>query len=232
MGPSPTTTRRDYEIERIPVLVTNGRTIADWLKPADSSVLAFRTVRAAEPADLAFRPFYSLTHERYGVYFDCFTPAEWDSKETAYRAEEERLRDLRVRTVDEMTLGQMQPERDHNLAQNRNDVRDANGRSFRTPLVGGWVEFDMRLDSGRPQELVLTYWGNDRIRPEFDICVDGRPIATDQLSGRPNNQFYDVAYALPTDMTTRKTKVRIRIQPHEGHTGPSVAEAKMVLSKP
>jgi DUF1680 family protein len=218
-------------VARTPVLVTNDRPITEWLRPVPGRPLTFATVDAARPNDLTFSPFFSLYHERYGVYFDLFTPTEWEAKEAEYRAEEERIRDLEARTVDSMVIGQMQPERDHNLTQERNDVRDANGRGFRTPLNGGWFEFDMKVDGERPQELVMSYWGNDRIRPDFTILVAGQEIAADQLEGRPANRFYDVEYAIPEALTKGKTTVRVRVQAREGKAGPSVTGARIVRRK-
>ena len=39
-----------------------------------------------KPNDLTFAPFYTMVNDRYGVYFDLFTPAEWTAKEVEYRA--------------------------------------------------------------------------------------------------------------------------------------------------
>jgi hypothetical protein len=224
-------TAQTAAVTRTPVLVTNDKPIDEWLKPVPGHPLTFATVNAAQPNDLTFAPFYSLYHQKYGVYFDIFTPAEWNAKEAEYRAEEERIRDLEERTVDSMTIGQMQPERDHNLTQERNDVRDANGRGFRTPLSGGWFEFDMKVDSEKPQDLVMSYWGNDRIRPDFTILVGGKEIAADQLAGKPANRFYDVTYALPEELTKGKSTIRVRVQAKEGKSGPSVTGARVVRRK-
>jgi hypothetical protein len=117
------------------------------------------------------------------LVFFLFTPAEWAAKEAEYRAEEARLQDIMQRTVDSMNIGEMQPERDHNLTQERNDVREQNNRGTRQPMAGGWVEFDMAVPSAGASELMMTYWGNDRIRPEFVILVDGQQIAREALEG-------------------------------------------------
>jgi uncharacterized protein len=218
-------------VERTPVLVSHERPLHEWLKPVPGERLRFTTVDAARPSDLSFAPFFSLTHNRYGVYFDKFTPSEWEAKEASYRAEEERLRDLEARTVSSIVIGQMQPERDHNLTQERNDVRDTNGRSYRTPLSGGWFEFDMKVDPEATQDLVFTFWGNDRIRPDFQVLVDGREVASDRLEGRPKNQFFDVEYPLQLDLTRGKTTLRVRVQAREGRSGPSTTGASIVRQK-
>ncbi len=216
---------------RIPVLVTGSKTVDQWLERVPGKNLKFRTTGIGRPSELTFQPFYTLNTERYATYFDIFSDEEWQTAEVAYRAEEAHQRDLEGRTVDAFRIGEMQPERDHNLKSERNDVREANGRGFRTPLNGGWMEFDSKVDGATPVELVMTYWGNERIRPDFNVLVVGKEIATDKLEGRPYNSFYDVTYAIPTEITQGKTKVVIRIQAKDGRTGPSVAGVRMVRTK-
>ena len=77
----------------------------------------------------------------------------------------------------------------------------------------------------------MTYWGSDRVRPDFSLLVDGSELVKEQLEGRPRNKFFDVEYALPVELTHGKSKIRIRVQPHESHSGPSVSGARIVLAK-
>lgn len=218
-------------VARTPVLVTGDRKLTDWLVPVPGRPLTFATKDAAKPTELVFSPFYQLYHGKYGVYFDVFSEQEWTDKEAHYRAEEERIRDLEARTVDSMVIGEMQPERDHALTSERNDVREANGRAFRTTLNDGWFEFDMKVDPAAKQELVMTFWGNDLIKPDFEIKVDGQLIATDDHAGKPKNQLFDVVYDIPANLTTGKSKIRIRISSRPTHRGPSVSGARLVRKK-
>ena len=216
---------------RIPVLVTENRAPSEWLERVPGSELAFRTKGVARPEDLTFLPFYAIHENRYATYFDEFTDQQWDKAAADYRAEEERQRDLEARTIDFVRIGEMQPERDHNLKSEKNDVRDANDRGFRTPLNGGWFEFDGKVDSTSKVELVLTYWGNERTHPDFEILIDGHSIATETLANKPVNAFYDVTYALPESLTAGKNQVLIRIQAATGKAGGSVAGARLVRGK-
>lgn len=216
---------------RIPVLVTNDKPISEWVKPVVGKPMTFAVTDAARPNALTFAPFYTLHENRYAVYFDKFTQSQWDKEEAEYRAEEARVADLLARTVDNMVVGEMQPERDHNLTQDKNDVRDVNGRNFRTPLNGGWFEVEVKVDEAKPNTLVMTYWGNDRLHPDYSILVEGKEIAAEKLENRPLNKFFDVEYAIPADLTAGKSKVKLRIQAHDGKPGPSVSGLRIVRSK-
>lgn len=211
---------------RIPVLVTNGKPIAEWLKPAGKPG-EFAVAEAARPLPLRFLPFYKLHRNRYGVYFDKFTQSEWDAAEAAYRAEEARLKDLEARTVDHFVIGQMQPERDHKLRSERNDVRDVNGQNIRTAMAGGWFDFAVKVDPVQDNVLVMTFWGNDRIAPDFEVLVDGVVVASETLDKRPQNKFFDVEYTIPSALTKGNATVVVKIQPKAGKSGPSVTGARI-----
>ena len=215
-------------VYRTPVLVPNDRPLNNWLKPIPGKPLAFQSVNAAKPADLTFAPFYSMTHERYGVYFDRFTTSQWDAKEAEYRAEEAHRKDLEARTIDSIMIGEMQPERDHHVSSERNDVRTQNDRGTRQPLPGGWFEFDLKVDPKEPVDLVVTYWGNERSRTDFGIFADKIKVASETLQSRPQNRFYEVVYSLPAEITSQKSTIRVRIEPSANNAGPIIAGATTV----
>jgi uncharacterized protein len=218
-------------VPRSPVFVAENREITKWLKPIAGKPLQFETNEVTKPYPLRFSPFFQMHHEKHGVYFDIFTSAEWSAKESEYRTEENRIRDLESRTIDFMVIGEMQPERDHNLASEKNDVREVNGRSFRTPMNNGWFEFDLKCDPSNATELVLTYWGNDLGSASAEISVDGVHIETTNFSTKPKNRFFDLNYVLPKEVTNAKEKIRIRIAASKGQRGPSVSGARLVKQK-
>ncbi len=213
---------------RIPVLVTNDRPVGEWASPVEGQSLTFKVQAAGRPESLTLRPFYQISNNRYAVYFDKFTEAQWEEDEAAYRAEEARIKDLIARTVDYMRVGEMQPERDHSLKESRTDVRDANGRGFRMPLPNGWMEFQLKVKPDVPIDLVLTYWQNQRSFRDFTITVDGQKIASESKLDAHNNVFHDTTYSLPGDLTKGKSVVTIRIEASASKVGPAVAGARTV----
>ncbi len=216
---------------RIPVLVTHEKDLTKWLKPVAGSPLHFKTESVGQPNQLEMVPFFDVDHERYAVYLDLFTEDQWKAEEAKFRAEEERVRDLVARTIDSMRVGEMQPERDHKLESEKNDVRQANGRSFRTPLNGGWFQVSMKVQGDAANELVVSYWGNDRLRPDFDILVDGTVISSETLKGRPANEFYDVTYPIPAELTKGKSTVSVKVQAKGTHSAGSFCGLRIVKAK-
>lgn len=216
---------------RTPVLVCGGRPPADWLEKTPGK-LEFKTDEVARPYPLTLLPFYAIHHDRYATYFDEFTDAQWNQAEADYRAQEARQRDLEARTIDFFRLGEMQPERDHSLTAERNDVRDANGRGYRTPMAGGWMEFDMKVDRLAPNDLVITYWGNElRRNPQMEILIDGQKLSY-TVPAIKANAFQDDILRIPEALTHGKDRVRIRVQAIGTSWAPSFAGARTVRRKP
>ncbi|MCX7638446.1 MAG: glycoside hydrolase family 127 protein [Cyclobacteriaceae bacterium] len=200
------------------VLLTDNRNVQSWLKPIADQPLAFQTQQVARPQDVKLVPFYKVFEDYYNVYWDFFTPADWAKRQQAYEAEKKRQQEIENRTVDWIRLGEMQPERDHNLrASERSYVSQALGRSGREVRLGGYFEFDMKTDPSGPNTLMCTYIGDDRNRA-FDFLVDGVKIATQELTGGESQRFFDVEYKIPLELTRGKQKVTVRVQAHTGKT--------------
>ncbi|QOI97602.1 MAG: glycoside hydrolase family 127 protein [Flammeovirgaceae bacterium] len=200
------------------VLLTDSRNVSDWLKPVAGKSLTFKTNNAARPADVELIPFYKTYQQYYNVYWDYFTPAAWQARQAEYEAEKRRMHDIDLRTIDVIRIGEMQPERDHNLkASERSYVSHALGRPGREVRNGGYFEFDMQVDPAAEQALLCSYIGDDKNRA-FDILVDSVRIAIQELQGTAAGRFFDVEYPIPLTLTQNRNKVVIRIQAHAGKT--------------
>ena len=158
-------------------------------------------------------PLYKIAEQPYTVYMDVFSPSQWQQKKAEYQAEQKRIRQLEVDSVDVLYIGQMQPERDHNLTGEGTGTGQFNGRKWRH-AYNGFFEFDMKVLSDKPTDLLCTYWGSERGSRTFDLLVDGNKIATQKLENNKPPQFFDVRYKIPTDLTKGKNKVRVRFKSH------------------
>ena len=205
---------RDYDPAAAPALV--GSDILAGLKPVAGQVAVYRSSGIGRPGDMNFGPFYNAYRRRSAVYFRRFTDAQWAVAEVGFAAEQARLKDLAARSVDVMHLGEMQPERDHDLKSDISYPVVYRGRNGRDARTGGFIEFRMKVRPG-PLVLEATYWGDERKRA-FDILVDGRKIATQTLEANQPGAFFDVDYAVPSALTTGKSSVVVRFEPHTGVT--------------
>ncbi|PZT90643.1 glycoside hydrolase family 127 protein [Sphingomonas hankookensis] len=221
-----------------------GRADGTWDKPdpsmvGDDLIAAFAPVAPQEaqyatqgivrPGDLTFVPFYRQYDRRSAVYFKRFSDAEWKTEEAAFLAEQARQRELATRQVDVMHLGEMQPERDHQLTSEISYALVYRGRNGRDARSGGFFEFTMAVKPG-PLLLQATYWGDERKR-SFDILVDNQRIATQTLDADRPGSFFDVDYPIPEALTKGKTRVKVRFVPHDRNSAGPVFGVRLFAAK-
>ena len=177
---------------------------------ASSEGFARYAMPGAAPTPLSLRPFFDQYDRRAAVYFPSFSPQEWSGRRAAFEAERRAEAALRARTVDEIRLGEMQPERDHDFRFNHADLIAFGGRTGRQAWwgEGNWMAFDLEVADG-PMVLQALYWGEE-VDKNFEVRVDGRLIAQERRDRAPTSEFHAVEYALPAELTAGKDAVEIR----------------------
>jgi len=118
-----------------------------------------------------------------------------------------------ARALDVMQLGEMQPERDHQLTSELSNALVYRGRRGRDVRSGGFLEFTLRCRAGL-LALQATYWGAERAR-DFDLLVDGQRVATQHLGNDRPGEFFAVDYPLDAALTAGKSTLRVRVEPHD-----------------
>ncbi len=214
---------RDKEV---PVLVGSREELLKAFVPVQGKGLEFAAggtgkVRGAqgwEQTDIRLLPLFEAAEQRYTVYMDVFSAEGWLEKQREYEQELARRLAIEARTVDVLLIGQMQPERDHNLQGENTGTGEHLGRKWRHAVDGGWFAFDMKVLPDAPVELLCTYWGSDSDGRVFDVFVDDVKAATQTLNNDKPRDFFDVVYALPEELTKGKEKVRVKLSAHPGNT--------------
>lgn len=214
-----------------PVLLTQAASLTANISAVKAQPLVFKTSGVGKPFDVLLQPFYKTYHQYYSVYWDLFTQQEWEQKSIAYEAEKQRLKDLEKRTTDMLRIGEMQPERDHNLQGEKTYAGEFSNRKWRHAEDGGWFSFDMKVQPGVSNALVVTYWGSDGGNREFDIYANDVKIATQKLERNMPGKFFDVTYAIPGTVVAQNGAVTIRIQAHEGKTAGGVFGCRMIRTE-
>jgi DUF1680 family protein len=213
-----------------PVLVGDPKDVTARVEPVAGKPLTFRTKGLARPDDVTLLPFFRMHRQRYAVYWAAYDAATWD-REQARRAEEEKARlEVERRRVDDVRIGEPQPETDHAMQGERSEAGDHLGRRWRHATDGGWFSYRMKVLPDRPVKLSCTYWGSD-IGRVFDILVDGVKVATQALDGGKPNAFFDVEYALPAEVTKGKDTVTVKFQAPPGKTAGGVFGVRVLKAE-
>jgi len=210
IGPEDWRGRRRDDLAVVPVFITDDQNVADWLKPVPGRAGVFRTDGVGRDRDVDFVPFYRLHRRAYAIYWDLFTPPEWENRSQEIAAEREKQRRLELATVAYVQPGEMQSERDYNQQGEGSEPERVMGRAGRRGRQ--WFSFDVPVDPTHPVALVVTYNRDEWRRRNFDILVDGEKFAEQTVGARGPNEFFDVRYAVPAALVQDKEEVTVRFQ--------------------
>lgn len=212
--------------DTVPVFVSAERPVADWLKPIPDRPGCFRTDAVGKDRDVDFVPFYRLHRRTYAVYWDLFTPSEWEKRAAEIAAEAERQRKLEAATVGFAQPGEMQAERDANMQGEDTTPDRVMGRPGRRG--SRWFSFDLPVDPTHPQALVVTYNSDEWQRRTFEILVDGQRIGEQTIERRGPMRFFDVEYPVPAELVKDKTKVTVKFQATQNNEIGAVFGLRMI----
>jgi len=224
----------------VPVLVAAERPVASWLVPVDADPMKFRTAgvgrepsAAAGGHDVDLIPFYRLHRRTYAIYWDLFTPAEWEERKAEYIAEAERLRKLEAATVAYLQPGEVVFEREFNYQAGEGVVpQRIQGRPGRRGT--SWFSYDVPVEPSHPMTVIATYYSGDRrgTPAEFDILVVGTLIAEQTIEQSDPHRFFDVAYSIPEELVRGTERVTVKFQAKHGSQIATVFGLRIIRGTP
>jgi hypothetical protein len=129
----------------------------------------------------------------------------------------ERLRRLEAATVAWLQPGEVVFERQFNYQAGDGAVpQRILGRAGRRGTT--WFSYDLPVDAAHPLTLIATYYSGDRrgMPADFEIQVDERRVAAQELRITDPHRFFDIEYPVPADVVRGKEKVTVRFQAKGG----------------
>jgi hypothetical protein len=220
-------TKEPDPVKGIPVVVSDVTDPSKWIA-RDANQFQFASLKVGQPQDISFRPFNQVKDQYYSVYFDLFSSDGWKEQQVKYEAEKSRLQEIERLTVDVLRMGEMQPERDHEFTGDTY-TGEGHGKKWRATRQAGSMSFILKVDASKENEIQLTYWGMDNRGRVFDILVDGKPFATEDLNKYKGSQFYDIRYPVPVSLTQGKEKVTITLKAAAANSvGPVYGNVRMM----
>ncbi|MCX6345720.1 MAG: glycoside hydrolase family 127 protein [Armatimonadetes bacterium] len=233
-GPVVLCAETDYDAETR-IIVSEFDKITSGLTPIAGKTLEFagsdnmfRTV-SGEKIATAFKPLYAEYKKGFAVYWDAFNESAWDDIKEKYKAELDKIKSLENRTTDFIQLGEMQPERDHNLEAVRSGAGIFVNRKFRRADPRGWFSFDMKVDPEKQVELLSVYSGTEACN--FEIYVDDKLLVEQKLGDNNPGDFIDIATAIPLELTKGKETVKIKFMPGQGSYVGRVFGCRMMIKE-
>lgn len=212
----------------MPVLLAAGRPVAEWLEPVPGQPLAFRTKGVGQPREVDFVAFYKLPPQRFSLYWDVLTPAQWQAEQQAQARRAQLERERAERTLDAVAVGDAKSEQAHNLQFDKSRAGTFSNRRYRDAAPGGWFSYDFPVPSAQPVKLLCTFWGSDAGPRTFEVLVDGAPLATVALNHNRPGEFYDELFDLPEAALAGKSRVTVGFRGKPGNMAGGVFDVRLV----
>ena len=200
----------------VPVMMTDKRDPSIWMKSVEGKPNSFISVNTGRPHDVVFKPFYATYDRRYSIFWDLLNEHEWVIRKEEYNADQERIKKLKEAEIDFVQPGEMQPERNHNFKGEKSSAGSFKERTNRDSR-GGWFSFDLKTITHAPVALVVDYWGGFPGAKTFDILVNNKIIATENISNKKDGQFISVQYDIPEECLKNRSKITVRFQAQPGN---------------
>lgn len=219
---------KEPEPSEIPVFVTSETDPAKWITPVANQSLVFKTYATNNLKEVQLVPFNITADEHYTVYWDVFTPRQWAGQQKVYEAEKQKQQELEAKTIDNLRIGEMQPEMDHELVGEKTMTGDEHNRKWRMAEDSGYFSFTMKIDPSANNTLVCTYWGMDNRGRVFDIYINDTKIATEDLNKYKASKIYEITYPISLDLTKYKLTAKIKFVPKAHNSAGPLYGAKIV----
>lgn len=178
---------------------------------------------------LTLQPFYQIHDSRYMMYWLAMTGEEFNKLQAEQKEEERLILELDKRTVDAIKLGEQQPEVDHRFQELKSSKGVHNGQSWREAESDGYFSFEMETANKENLSLLMTYWGYESGKRDFDILINDQLLTTEKLGDKwSQSRFFDVSYDIPAEYLEDNDVITVKFVPHEGHRAGRVFRVRLV----
>ena len=182
-----------------------------------------------EYSSLELEPFAGIHDSRYAVYWQSMSRQDYDENRKRLEEEERIKLELDRMTVDKVECGEQQPETDHGMRAEKSFKGVFRDESFRGVEAGGSVSYDLSTGNAKKLKLQCHYWGAEKGNCTFDILVDGKTIATENLASKWNQQqFVNTIYEIPEETTNQKEQITVTFSPHTGNRIPGIYQIRLL----
>lgn len=207
-----------YSVEEAPVIVTKDEQWLGSLKPVEGKPLTFSLSEIAYPAtyeNLRLVPFFSLHDKRYMLYWPMSTAGELEKFKSDLEQKNKIKEALKARTVDEVHLGEQQPEVEHNFSGVSTEVGNSNGQSWR--VAKSWMSYELQSLGVKDLKLQVTCGGEfHRRRPQ--VLINEILLADASEFFLNDKALVILEYKLSAEMLQNQ-KLVVKFISTEGDTG-------------
>lgn len=191
-----------YELSKAPLLVIDSNCISSdaqinkKVTAIDKSTLTFDATSLISwdrYKNLQLIPFFNLDNARYMIYWPVAHPGKVNERKAELASTDAKLFTLKKRTVDQVSPGEQQPEKDHYILSENSKNGIIKNRHWRTPGAG-FFSYRLKMDT-TVRFLRITYWGRNQVNNTV-ITVNGSKLDAPANIQVKDNEFYWVDYPI------------------------------------
>ena len=163
------------------------------------------------------------------MYWLSMNKDEYADFQKAVKEAEQRKLLLDRRTIDAVATAEQQPEVDHRLEYENSRTGHFEGEPWRDAQDGGYFRYNLMTNGEKNLSLMVRYWGNETANRSFDILVDGKLLAEENLVGKWNKpELVNVEYPIPSDMLEGRQSVTVTFRSKPGNIAGGVFYVRML----
>ena len=217
-----------YALQDMPLFVSNQTDYATQVYPVKGKSQTFKASNLIYPAakkNLELIPFYKLHDSRYIVYWQTVNESGLVAMKAQLAKEEAEKAKLLALTIDMVYPGEQQPESDHFIEMENSQNGTHRDRHWRT--AKGWFSYQLANPKKESAVLRLTYFGRDANR-NFRVLINDKEIAKVSLDGKMGDKFYEVDYQIPTEITNKTNKLKVKFIAENGSETAGIYELRLM----
>ena len=217
-----------YPLQDMPLFVSNQTDYATQVYPVKGKSQTFKASNLIYPAakkNLELIPFYKLHDSRYIVYWQTVNESGLVAMKAQLAKEEAEKAKLLALTIDMVYPGEQQPESDHFIEMENSQNGTHRDRHWRT--AKGWFSYQLANPKKESAVLRLTYFGRDANR-NFRVLINDKEIAKVSLDGKMGDKFYEVDYQIPTEITNKTNKLKVKFIAENGSETAGIYELRLM----
>ena len=213
---------KKLSLAQAPMLICDQQEVPTRLHVKDAKTLTF-TMDVHAPGspwkEVELRPFFSIHHQRYTVYFNQQTESAF-MRSPMYKSELRKI-EIEAATFDKIGIGVEASEKKHNLKTSETATGGMlNDSPFRDCQPNQWIEFDLdcaKADSVTSANdsliLLCRFYIADKGR-QCEIKVDGVSVARytipSSIVANGKDKLFDHPISIPASLVKGKKKIRVR----------------------
>lgn len=172
-------------------------------------------------------PFYKIHEARYQLYFPVVDNKEAiSSRRASLSQKDEVFRKLASRTVDEIALGEQQPESDHFYRSGKTKYGNIDGFFWRSPE--DWMTYQLRNKDKNAEELQLTFIPEEA-NTKVEVYINDNLLVEEELSKTVDKAPFTKTYPLTQEIKDSEL-LEIKFKVVENTSAPKINHIRLLKS--